>query len=331
MLKRINSFYVFIAVMFVGLLAVNNAYFKGSSSFLGVTYAKEHKINVEKSATVLATHVVPGQTVQPGDLLVELESPELTLEIEKLKQEIALLKSQKEERQKLIESELQLLYSEKKILQTEIENEIMLLRNRLNLNRSLTDSLLRKTNRSLRIDSLSSLEMEIAAIRAKGNLELEAVDIKIQDLKQDHQYDQSQLQSRIDLTQQELEWKLEKDRQLNKFAEFPGVIENVYVKPNEQVEAFTALVSINPVHPTSAVGYLVGKKDRDKMLGESVVVRSLEHPEFEVNGRIIGFGSVVSLPNVLQKTTTIETFGLEVFIEIPEENGMPVGEKIIIQ
>ena len=103
------------------------------------------------------------------------------------------------------------------------------------------------------------------------------------------------------------------------------------MKPNEQVQEFTSLISINPVHPSSVVGYLVGKKERDKRLGQRVVVRSLEHAEIETTGSIIGFGSVVLLPNILQGSTTIQTFGLEVFIEIPEDNELPVGEKIIVK
>ncbi|MAL17324.1 MAG: hypothetical protein CL670_16245 [Balneola sp.] len=331
MLKRINSFYVIIAVLFVGLLAINNRYFKGSSSFLGVTYSKVYNIKIEKPAIVQNTYVVPGQTVEPGDLLVELESPSLNLEIQRLKQQIAIYKSQKQEQQKLLESELQLLESKKRIIQSEIDNEVKIIERRISLNRSLTDSIIQNRNRVLQQDSLSTLQLEINSIRQKGMLELEAVDIQITDLNQDHSFDQSQLQAQIDLAQQELEWKIEEDKQLNKYATFKGVIENVYVKPNEQVQEFTSLISINPVHPSSVVGYLVGKKERDKRLGQRVIVRSLEHSEIETTGSIIGFGSVVLLPNVLQQSTTIQTFGLEVFIEIPEENELPVGEKIIVK
>jgi HlyD family secretion protein len=331
MFKKINSFYVFTAVLFVGLLAINNEYFKGSSSFLGVTYSKVYNINIEKPAVVQNTYVVPGQTVEPGDLLVELESPTLNLQIQRLKQQIAIYKSQKQEQQKLLESELQLLESKNRIIQSEIDNEVKIIERRISLNRALTDSIIQNRNRALQQDSLSTLQLEINSIRQKGMLELEAVDIQITDINQDHSFDQSQLQAQIDLAQQELDWKIEEDKQLNKYATFRGVIENVYVKPNEQVQEFTSLISINPVHPSSVVGYLVGKKERDKRLGQRVVVRSLEHAEIETTGSIIGFGSVVLLPNILQGSTTIQTFGLEVFIEIPEDNELPVGEKIIVK
>lgn len=330
MFKKINSFYVFIGILFVGLLLVNTRYFKGSKSFLGVTYAKVYNITIEKPSIVQDIHVVPGQTVQAGDLIAEMESPALNLEIQTLRKEVELLESQKKERQKLMESELELLNSQKRIIRSDIENEVKMIEKRIQLNRALTDSILQDRNTGI-TDTLSALQLEINSIRQKGELELEAVNIKINDLKQDHSFDQSQLQSRIELARQELEWKIREDRNLNKYASSSGVIENVYVKANEQVPEFTSLVSVNPEHPTSVVGYLVGKKNRDKQLGETVSVISMDHSDLSTTGRIIGFGSVVPLPEVLQQSTTIQIFGLEVFIEIPENNGMPVGEKIIVK
>ncbi|GAB5409967.1 MAG: hypothetical protein BalsKO_23320 [Balneolaceae bacterium] len=331
MKNKLNSFYIFIAVLFVGLLTINNEYFKGSSSFLGVTYSKDYKINAEKSAIVEAVYVVPGQTVQLGELLVELNSQELTLEIQKLQKEVDFLKSEKEEKQKLLESEIKLLESEKRIIANDTESEVSLIQNQIDLNRSITNDILKERNNSIQGDSLTALSLKIKSIRAKGLLEIEAVNIKEQDIRQDHEFDQSQIQARIDLAQQELDWKLEEDQRLNKYATFAGVIENVYVKEDEQIEAFTSLLSVNPLHPTSAVGYLVGKKDRDKVLGETITIQALEHKELFSTGNIIGFGSVVELPSILQKSTSVMAFGLEVFIEMPEQNGLPVGEKIIIK
>lgn len=331
MLNKLNSFYIFIFILFTSLLLINNRYFKGSSSFLGVTYAKEYKITSERDAIIVDAYVVPGQTVQLGDLLLELESPELTLEIEKLRKEIGLMNSEKQEKEKLLESELQLFQSEKKIIQGDIDSDIQLLEKEMNLNRSLTEEILEGKANNISNDSLSVFQLEINSIRQKGLLKLEAIDIKILDKKQDHQFDQSQIQARIDLAEQELEWKLQEKDNLNKYATFSGVIENVYVKQGEHIEAFSSLVSINPVHPSSVVGYLVGKKERDKTLGEEVIVRSLEHPGIEIKGKIIGFGSIVAVPEVLQKSTTVKAFGLEVFIEISEQNNFPVGEKIIVK
>ena len=326
-MSKVNSFYVFIFLMFATLMTVNSFYFKGSSSFLGVTYSKSYKINAEKSGIIEGLYVVPGQEVQKGDQLVEVESPQLNLDIQKLRKEIELFKSEKREKKALLDSKIKLLESEKSILNGEIENDIRLIQNEIDLNNKLTQTI----SKDIPTDSLTALKLQIKSIREKGNLELQGLDIRILDLKQEDEFDQSQIQSKIELANEELEWKLREERRLNKFATFSGVIENVYVKEGEEVEAFTSLVSINPKHPTSVVGYLVGKKERDRKLGETVTVKSLEQPNLEIQGKIIGFGAVVELPQIMEKDNSLTTFGLEIFIEIPEDNPLVVGEQIIVK
>ncbi len=326
MLSRINSFYVIIGILFVTLLTVNTRYFKGSNAFLGVTYAKKYQINTEKSATIINSYVVPGQTVSIGDLLVELESPELELDIRKLEKEIQNLISEKIEKQKLLESEVQLLESEKRIVQNEVDNEVRQIDSKIALNRSLTEDFTETVE-----DSLSELQLQKQSIIQKGALEIEAINIRINDIQQDHEFDQSQIQANIDLARQELEWRLQEQEKLNKYALFDGVIDNVNIKPGEQVEAYTPLLSINPIHPTTVVGYLVGSKDRNRNLGDIVLIRSTEQSVIETEGKIIGFGSITELPEILQKSTAVKAFGLEVFIEIEDENALPVGEKVMIK
>jgi multidrug resistance efflux pump len=326
---KLNSFYIVIGVVFVTLLTVNTRYFKGSSAFLGVTYAKKYQINSEKPATVIDTYIVPGQTVSIGDLLVELESPELELDIKKLEKEILNLQSEKVEKQKLLESKIELLKSEINLIRNDTKNEIQRIDARIALNKSLSEGI--SENASSAPDSLSELQLQKKSIREKGALEIESINIRINDVLQDHEFDQSQIQATIELAQQELTWRLQEQEKLNKYALFDGVIDNVNVKPGEQVESYSTLLSINPVQPSTVVGYLVGSKDRNRSLGDEVSIQSIEQSNLSTRGRIIGFGSVTVLPQILQKSTAVSAFGLEVFIEITAENPLPVGEKVMIK
>lgn len=326
---KLNSFYLIIGITFVTLLTVNTRYFKGSNAFLGVTYAKKYQINSEKPATVIETYIVPGQTVNIGDLLVELESPELELEIKKLEKEILNLQSEKVEKQKLLESKIDLLKSEINLIRNEVKNEIERIDARIQLNESLTEGI--SNNRSTTSDSLSELQLQKKSIQEKGTLEIESINIRMNDVLQDHEFDQSQVQATIELRQQELNWRLQEQEKLNKYAVFDGVIDNVNVKPGEQVEAYSSLLSINPVQPTTVIGYLVGSKDRSRSLGDVVTIQSMEQSNLSTEGTIIGFGSVTMLPQILQKSTAVNAFGLEVFIEVDSENPLPVGEKVMIK
>lgn len=326
---KLNSFYIVIGVVFVTLLTVNTRYFKGSSAFLGVTYAKKYQINSEKPATVIDTYIVPGQTVSIGDLLVELESPELELDIKKLEKEILNLQSEKVEKQKLLESKIELLKSEINLISNDTKNEIRRIDARIALNKSLSEGI--SENASSAPDSLSELQLQKKSIQEKGALEIESINIRMNDVLQDHEFDQSQIQATIELAQQELTWRLQEQEKLNKYALFDGVIDNVNVKPGEQVESYSTLLSINPVQPSTVVGYLVGSKDRNRSLGDEVSIQSIEQGSLSTRGRIIGFGSVTVLPQILQKSTAVSAFGLEVFIEITAENPLPVGEKVMIK
>ncbi len=328
-MKTTHSFYWFAGLLISLLLVINTQFFKGNTSFLGVSYSDAYTINSDRSATVISTHVKPGQTIDQGDTLISLHSPALELEIEKLKKELLLMESEIDEKEELLASELALLASEKKQQEQEFTSEIELLSQRLKLQQRLSGI----ASEGNRLDGSESneLQLQINALSDQLELSLQSIDIRIKDITQEHIFDVSQINARSELAVQELDWKLRALETLTRVAQNSGVVERVFVKPQEQIDAFTPLLSINPKNPTSIVGYLVGQKDRNKQLGDSVIVWSSEQRQLSTTGTITGIGSVVALPQILQNNSSITTFGLEVFIEIPENNPLPVGEKVIIE
>ena len=321
------SFYWFAGLLLISLLLINTQFFKGNTSFLGVSYSDAYTINSDRAATIIRTYVSPGETVSAGDTLITLYSPELELDIEKLRKELILMESEIEEKNELLESELALFDSEKQQSTQSFNAEINQLAQRLALQKQLVgiESALGDS------DQNNELELQIESLKQQLSLELQAIEIRVNDVNQEHLFDVSQIRARQELARQELQWKERMVDNLTRVAQADGVVERVYVKPQEQVDSFTPLLTLNPRHPTSIVGYLVGQKDRNKELGDTVLVRSSEQSSLISSGVITGFGSVVALPNILQNSSSITTFGLEIFIEIPEDNPLPVGEKVIIE
>ena len=321
------SFYWFTGLLLISLLLINTQFFKGNTSFLGVSYSDAYTINSDRAATIIRTYVSPGETVSASDTLITLYSPELELDIEKLRKELILMESEIEEKNELLESELALFDSEKQQSTQSFNAEINQLAQRLALQKQLVgiESTLGDS------DQNNELELQIESLKQQLSLELQAIEIRVNDVNQEHLFDVSQIRARQELARQELQWKERMVDNLTRVAQADGVVERVYVKPQEQVDSFTPLLTLNPRHPTSIVGYLVGQKDRNKELGDTVLVRSSEQSSLISSGVITGFGSVVALPNILQNSSSITTFGLEIFIEIPEDNPLPVGEKVIIE
>ena len=327
---RINWFYILIAFLFVGMLFISLRFFKGSSdSTVGITYAKEYKITSEKSALVKSVRVVPGQQIRAGELLIELQSNGLEIDIEKITNRIAVLKSEQVEKSKLVRSEIELITAQNSIELQEIDSEIAQLKSEMNLNQYLTKEF---TTLDTVIDEARSPQLlKVNSLAEQKKMRNQARDIKIKDILLENTTEQSILKNQIGLFERELELMVDEKKALTKIASADGVVESVLIKSGEQVDAFSPLLSINPKHPTTVIGYLIGKNEENLPVGAVVEVASYAYRNTKVSGTVIGYGSVVQLPEILQKSTAVNAFGREVFIEITSHNVFAAGEKVLIR
>lgn len=65
------------------------------SSFIGIAGSRAQEISTSFAAKIKRVHVIAGQSVRKGDLLIEMENPELEVEIHKIKTELDYLLDQK--------------------------------------------------------------------------------------------------------------------------------------------------------------------------------------------------------------------------------------------
>ncbi|AHM63564.1 hypothetical protein D770_26605 [Flammeovirgaceae bacterium 311] len=333
-MKRVNGFYIFVIALFAGMLFINFQYFRGSSfSNIGITYTKEYKISSERSGIIKNLHVVSGQEVKAGDLLVEMENAGLEIEIAQLSSKIDALNKEKQEKTSLMQSKIAFLKAESGIKIEELEAEINQIETEQNLNRRLTEQFI-STGKSPVTTSRETADpttIKIGSLQEKKKLYSQATSIRIEDFVKDHQTGLLVLENEISLKERELALMQSEKAKLNKYATYNGVVKSVYVRPGEEVEAYTAIIAINPRHPGTVVGYVVGPKGRDLAVGSTVMVNSYDHANLVSEGEVIGFGSIVELPEILQKSTAVKAFGKEVFIKIPEENAFANGEKVLIR
>ena len=324
---RVNWFYVLIIILLAAMLWMSQRYFSGSAnSSVGITYSKEYKINVEKPSQVKRVAVVPGQLVKAGDLLVELSSPSLEVDIDKLNNRITTLKSEQIEKAKLAKSEVAYVKAELGVKIEEITTEITQKESELILNQNLT----KQFTTERKVDGISPLEQTIKSLKKQRAQQGEAMSIRVKDIFLKSETEQLILTNQIQLLEREMDLLLSERKSLTKFAVSPGVVENIYVKEAEQVDAYTALLSVSPTHPTSVVAYLIGKKNQI-MVGAEVEVRSYDDHQIKIPGKVIGYGSIVPLPEILQKSTAVKAFGQEVFIEITQDNFFASGERVLIR
>jgi multidrug resistance efflux pump len=327
-----NGFYLFTGALFVSMLFVNFKFFKGNAhTSIGITDAKVYKISSEKSGLIRNVVVVPGQEIKAGDLLVHMENNLLEMDIAKLKTKIKALKKEKVEKANLVQSKIDYLHAEGDIKVEEFKAEIEQVKSELELNRKITAQFSSVSTNDLINAEDSPEDLKINSLEEKSKLHNQAISIKTKELVKDNATEILMLENEIDLLERELELLITEKRKLHKYATVGGVVESVFVKDGEQIEAFAPIISINPIHPSSVVGYLVGAKAQEIAIGGKVKVTSYNHKNNTATGEIIGFGAVTELPELLQKATAVKAFGREVFIKIPDNNHFATGEKVLIK
>ena len=331
--KKISGFYLLVLVLFVGMLYVNRQYFRGSSSSnVGITYAREYKISSEKSGSIKEVYVVPGQEVKAGQLLVEMENNGLEIQLDKLKNEIAALKKEKEERATLVESKIAYLKAEGGIKDKTLESEIAQIHSEVGLNRRLTEEFIGKPDNNEQDAPLQGpQDIKIGSLQEMKKLNTQALNIKIEDLRKDHASEMLILTNNIELKERELQLMMAEQARMNKFATSDGIVEGVYVRKGEEVQAYIPLISLNPKSPNSVIGYMIGPRSRELTVGEKVTVSPLNNMSHSVEGEVIGSGAINELPEILQKSTAVKAFGREIFIKIPTDNFFATGEKVLIR
>lgn len=323
---RFNWFIVFIIIFFIGMLAVNAKYFRGTgTASVGVTYSKGYKINADRSALVKTIAVVPGQQVKVGDVLIELTSFNLELDLDRLENRIATLQAERAEKSKLANSEIAYIKADQGIEIEKLNVAIIQTESELALNKKLSNEFSEQE-----LNENNPLKQKIDALKLQRARYEEAIKIKIADIQQETNTEERLLDNQVRLLEQERKMHLAEKNNLRKVAIVEGVVESIFVKPGEQVDAYSELLSVNPVHPTTVVGYLVGKKNA-LPIGAEVVVRSYENQRLTAPGKVIGYGSVVPLPEILQKSTAVTGFGREFFVEISAQNSFANGERVLIR
>ena len=179
--------------------------------------------------------------------------------------------------------------------------------------------------------SINPQELKKGSLEEMRKLNTQALQIKIEDLVKTHSTEMLILRNAIDLKERELElMKTERER-LKKYATSSGIVESVFVRKGEEVQAYTPFISLNPRSPNAVVAYIVGPKGRALSVGEKVKVISYNHKNVTTEGEVIGSGAFNSLPEILQLSTAVKAFGREVFIKIPDENNFAPGEKVLVR
>ncbi len=95
-IEFIRSNFLYLCIWAIALLTVVglNVISKNSFTFIGVTESREININSNHAVVIKEIHVIPGQSVKEGQLLIELKRPDLETKINEVTHKLKELTSQ---------------------------------------------------------------------------------------------------------------------------------------------------------------------------------------------------------------------------------------------
>lgn len=303
-----------------------------TTAFQGIAETREVIVNSEDPVEIWNIHVVPGQVVKKGRVLVELERPELTMKINEISHQLEEVKSQHFINKDEIRAQISQYKAEQSVTISEITHKIEQIQSRYQFNKEV-------------LDGLKSISQKSSANRIPG-----AVAIEIKNLRKERQLIEKRFQTQIDdlnnrllssdtpedIRQSQLKKELEllckEKKALVIIAPIDGLIGEIHCKVGEKISPFEPILTLHTSSPSYVRGYIHENIHNLASVGESVRVAAVTGESRSVYGKIVGVGSrIVEYPLRLKKRPEIQLWGREVEISLPSENPFLMGEKVMIQ
>ena len=315
------------------LILASMFYKKQSDAIVAQVDPQRIAISFQKPVKIKYIHVIPGQDVEKGDLLVEVVRPDLMYDIDKATNDLNTNLQEKEMSITNLNYQIQMNHLEKVSEIESIEEEIFQLRTQYEQNQGIknalegidiyndTDSSNFQSALLLQIEYLEKKKKQMEAMFNQKENQLEEKkksEIDIYDLK---------------IEQQRKELKLLENEAnfLMNYAPVDGTIGDVTAQVGELIEPYTTILSLYEINPTVIKAYMNEKNKYDISVGDNVFVESANRA-YNISGTVIEIGSrIVSYPNRLLQVQDRKMWGQEIFIKIPEDNQFLNGEKVYVR
>lgn len=328
MIKRSIIFITLILVIaFLYLTAKHSI--GGDNAMVAQVESQVTAISYQKPVLIKNIYVSPGQEVDSGDILIEVERPDLALDMDKKLNE-------KNRIEKKIDESLEVYFNSLMIVNTNYDRKINLLTSE---KEELEYELRLMENHKIKFGEVSSLsylpedslkllqlnEISEQLIGFYNELDLE----KLQ-LVKTLQYDTAYYKSDLSIINKEIVALVDENKKLVKKALKQGTVGNVNVQLNELVPPYKTLLNIYDLNPTLIKAFVHERRVKNIKTGSSVKIESVNR-EYSIVGQIIEIGSrITSYPEKINPLAKQKSYGQEIFINISENNNFLNGEKVFV-
>ena len=332
-MKRINLFSTFWILTAVLLLIISFHYRRQTDAIVAQVEPEKVAVSFQKPVKIKAMHIMPGQEVKQGDLLMELERPDLLYDINIVGNQMNSVMQEKAMFIDNMDAQIELARLESLAETKEIEEEINLMKARLEQTRKIISGFeTLDTESKAKVREQTSLtEMKIQALERQKEQILSIYNQKIVQLQERKKNELDIYDLRLARLQQEDELLAQEKTYLNNYAPISGTIGDVFAQEGELVSPYETIVSIYEKHPKIIKAYMNERNRYELNVGDDVWVES-SNRIYKITGKVIEIGSrITSYPARLLIDQDQRFWGQEIFIEIPPENKFLNGEKVFVR
>jgi len=304
-----------------------------NTCFQGIAETREVILNCENAVEIRNIHVTPGQTVQKGRLLAELERPELDLRINEISHQLEELKLRGGMDTEGIRAQIRQLTAEKAAVISQSDSGIAQLRARYSFNKEVAAGLQSITGNEVRAkkEKPSPIEMEIDMLQKEKQMNVRRIQVQIDNLKKSIQSSENPAAVRIESLEKELHMLKEEKQKLLLYSQLDGIIGSVLCKRGEKISPFVPILTMYGKSPSYVSAYIHEQLHHRAGVGQNVEIVSLSGNGTNVHAEIVGTGSrIVEYPMRLRKRPDMQVWGREVEIRLPEDNPFLLGEKVMV-
>lgn len=332
-MNKVNLFVIFWILIGIVLILASMFYKKQSDAIVAQVDPQRIAISFQKPVKIKSIHVIPGQDVDKGDLLVEVVRPDLMYDIDKATNDLNTNLQEKDMFITNLNYQIQMNHLEKISEIESIEEEIFQLRTQYEQNQGIKNAL---EGIDIYSDTDSSnfqnaLLLQIEYLEKKKEQMETMYNQKAGQLEEKKKSETDIYDLKIEQQRKELELLENEANYLMNYAPVDGTIGDVTAQVGELIEPYTTIISLYEINPTVIKAYMNEKNKYNIAVGDKVYVESANRA-YNISGTVIEIGSrIVSYPNRLLEVQERKIWGQEIFVMIPEDNQFLNGEKVYVR
>lgn len=324
-----HQFHLIILALGVLLASLSFFYKDSTEAMVAMVDSQVTAVSFRRPVIVDKIHVVPGQEVKAGEILIEVIRPDLDLDVEKLQTEKERLQIEREALISQTGSKNQQSGMEFQGRREQLLSEISEIKLEIDQHNRLITSLNKiDNNQKSPPDSLNQIKLKSKQDALQNLQKLFLEDQVLKKLQMEKEI--ALLDKHMLLVSKELESLRSETSELSRYSAFGGTIGSVNIQLGELIPPYKTLITVYESRPSMIKAFMNERISYKVAAGDAVWVES-ENRLYRVPGEVLEIGSrITSFPDKIDPNPNITSYGQEVFVKISPDNRFLNGEKVYV-